>query len=425
MPWRSIFQSASENRDIGENLGVVFFDLDYFKEVNEKYGHRRGDIILEIVGARLLSVSRHWRFGRYGGDEFVGFRRNVRDMNQLDADCQELVAALTAPITADGEEIHPGVTIGRTLSADPHEAIDQITARAKGDERRRKRERPDPSTTPTDDEFLHSLMEGGLWVAYQPVIEVPTRAVIGFESLLRFSVPGRGDLNPEAVVDGARRLGRLNDLTMKVAEIAIDAMDALAGIVDLRIVCGINIEGEQIHWNNEALEFIANKAQHSRARVILEITERGNHFWDDEQYAVVEDLERRGIDLALDDYGAGQSRLRAVSRHKWRTVKLDRDFITTSEPGLVMLRHNVAALHELGQQVLLEGIEDEETMVIAEELGINYAQGYYLGGPMRIDDLVANLKDFNFLDANRTDGPSFFQDPARISDTRYFGKPRT
>jgi diguanylate cyclase (GGDEF)-like protein len=141
VPWRKALEAASAACTNNEIIGVVFFDLDYFKQVNEIYGHLKADVVLQAFGQRLLSLSRHWRFGRYGGDEFVGFRREVQGSDQFDADCDELASSLAEPVVADGQEIRTTVTIGRTLWVDPSEPIDDVIARAESDERRRKNER--------------------------------------------------------------------------------------------------------------------------------------------------------------------------------------------------------------------------------------------------------------------------------------------
>lgn len=403
--FRGVLETQSKLRTDGEIIGVVFFDLDYFKQINETYGHMRADVVLETLGRRLRGVSRHWRFARFGGDEFVGMRHGVRDQSHLDALCEELQHVIIEPIVADGKEIVAGVTIGRTLYADPNENPSAVVARAEQDERRRKQARPRPSGPPTDAELIQALFDGGLRVVFQPVFNLPSRTVHGWEALLRCDIPGRGQIPPPDVIAAARRTDALDAITTRVAQVALDTADEACLRLGRRLVISFNLESDQIRWNNPTLEWVSQRADTSHAEILAEITERGDAAWEEEQYEVVADLERHGIGVALDDYGAGQSRLRAVARRRWHVVKLDRDFLTTDEPGLRLLRHNVQAMHELGQPVVLEGLESEALVRLAERLGIDFGQGYWLGRPISGEQLLATLDTIPLLEQPESHAP--------------------
>lgn len=388
--WRSFFEAQSALRADGELIGIVFFDLDHFKEINETFGHLRADVVLATIGERLRGMSRQWRFGRFGGDEFVGFRRDVRDDAHLDTLCEELRRVVAEPVRADGRDIVPSITVGRTLSAGPAENPGRIVARAERDVRQRKSARPQPEKR-SDRDLVQALLDGGLRVAFQPVIDLADDSVHGYEALLRSDLPGIGQVPPVELVAAARNVGALDTLTLGVAEEALAVVARACEKAGRLLNVGINLESDQLHWGNAALEWLAEAAQTFPGGVVVEITDRGDTSWEAEQYEVVADLESRGLAIALDDYGAGQSRLRAVARRRWHAVKLDRDFLTTDEPGLVMLRHNVQAMHELGQTVLLEGLETQEQVDLARSLGIDLGQGYLLGRPMSGEELLAAL----------------------------------
>ncbi|MEP9383254.1 bifunctional diguanylate cyclase/phosphodiesterase [Nocardioides sp. KR10-350] len=387
--WRTAFlEEMSANRQPGELIGVVFFDLDHFKDFNETYGHLRADEVLATIGQRLRGSSRNWRFARFGGDEFVGLIREVRDERALDEACDQLAQLVAEPIHADGQTLLATVTIGRTISGSAGDHAAALVARADEDLRKRKSARPGPEEGPTDAEMMRSLLEGGLEVALQPIFLLADRTIDGFEALLRGRVGDHGFVSPDQLIEAARRLGTLDVLTQRVAEIAVATVEEASRRIGRALGVSVNLETEQLRWDSELLDWIMLRAQESPARLITEITERGDAAWTEEQYDVVDRLRRGGVESSLDDYGSGQSRLRPVTSRTWHWVKMDRDFLTTEEGGVVMLRHTVDALHELGLQVVLEGLETTEQVALARSLGIEYGQGYVLSPPIPADRLL-------------------------------------
>jgi len=388
--WRYLLEAQSRLRADGENIGVVFFDLDHFKAVNETVGHLRANIVLETLGRRLTGLSRQWRFGRFGGDEFVGFRREVRDEDHLDELCDELRRVVAEPVGAYGRDIVPSITVGRTLSTDADENPARIVVRAERDARGRKAARPGGGE-PTDQDLVQALLDDGLRVAFQPVRSLRDDTLAGYEALLRSEIPGLGQVPALTLISAAGQVGALDTVTLRVAEVALDVVGRACERLGRRLVAGINLESDQLHWDNVALEWLADAAPGFPGTILVEISERGDAPWEAEQYEVLGHLESHGVAVALDDYGAGQSRLRALARRRWHTVKMDRDFLTTDEPGLVLLRHNVQAMHELGQAMVLEGLETQQHVDLARSLGIDYGQGHFLGRPVSADELLAGL----------------------------------
>jgi len=390
--WLTVLSDTCSNRIPGESIAVIFFDLDYFKNINTNFGHIRADIALAALGKRLNNIP-HWRFARFGGDEFVGFLASLDAKDQLETECAHIQQVASEPVLADGREIVLGVTIGRTISFDKDDNPRRMVAIAERDGRERKAARPTPDEGPSDTEMMQALLDGGLSVMYQPIVSLKTGEVHGYEALLRGNIPGKGAISPPDIVVAARNLGLLDTLTQRVAQTAVPAIEEVCRLTGRRLSVSINIETDQLTWDSEALEWLAHRAADSPARIVAEITERGETDWTAEQDELVTELNARGVHFALDDYGAGQSRLRAVARRRWYAVKMDRDFLTTDQTGLTMLRHNVAAMHELGQVVVLEGLEDADQLALAKSLGIDYGQGFLLGRPMTIENLLAHLPD--------------------------------
>lgn len=142
--WQSFAEDQSRDRQPSELIGVVFFDLDHFKELNDTYGHLHANDVLAEVGRRLATASRHWRFGRFGGDEIVGLIREVEGESHLDEVCRQIEQIVSEPVSTGGRLIAPSVTVGRVLSRDRSDRLSLLLAHADADLRRRKNSRPAP-----------------------------------------------------------------------------------------------------------------------------------------------------------------------------------------------------------------------------------------------------------------------------------------
>lgn len=390
--WREILDQLLDEPGTGQRLAVVFFDLDHFKQLNTKHGHLRADDVLAAVGARLRKASSDWRFARFGGDEFVGVLREVRDAAALDDACAALGRIVAEPVESQGREIVVTATIGRALAAGAEGAPDsaaRLVGRAEADLRRRKAARPTGSL-PTDEDVVHALLDGGLEVVYQPVFSMPDGELQGWEALLRGSVGSHGPMSPVDLVGAAGRLGVLDVVSLELARQALATAEEAVQRTGRRLSMSINLEAAQLTWDSRLLHWVLERAAASPAHLVLELTERGDTEWTADQAAVADELGRRGVGLAIDDFGTGQSRMTALARHTWAWVKLDRGFLA-DERSRVLLRHTVRMLDELGTPVVLEGVETAEHRALAADLGVAYAQGRLLGPPVPAARLLATL----------------------------------
>ena len=391
--WQASLIGQSRERRPGELIGVVFFDIDFFKLLNETYGHMRADIVLAVTGQRLRLFSANWEFGRFGGDEFVGVRRNLRSAEQLDSECAKIRKALRQPVLADGKEITTDITIGRIISASASDEINQIIRRAEADERSRKADRPAVVAAQTDGAVTEALLSGALDVHYQPIYRLPDRVLVGWEALLRAEIPGRGKVPITELISASLAMGALDQVTIKLAESAIETVGEASRRAGQRLFVSINLEFQQFRKGNPTVKYLLELAAGAECDIIVEVTERDNIEWLPRHFELVKKLERSGIQVWLDDIGIGDSRLRALAVRRWPCVKFSNEFLNTGPDGIVLLEYTLAALHKLGQPVLLEGLETEGQVEFAEKLGVEYGQGYWLSHPMPSEDLFATLDD--------------------------------
>jgi len=231
--------------------------------------------------------------------------------------------------------------------------------------------------------LLRELLDGPtLTAAYQPIVDLRTRRIHGFEALVRARTP-KGDVSPVELVEAATRHGLIDELTVRVAEEALTTVSTAATLVPEPLCLTVNVELDQLHPDNTVVTWLARRASVDGVRLMLEITERGADIWTTDNEAAADLLKAAGVELALDDFGTGSARLGFLHHRDWNLVKLDRQFLVNDTPrDRIVLRHYVEMLRELDLPVLLEGIETGAELHLARELGVDYAQGFWLGVPL-------------------------------------------
>ncbi|WP_300679466.1 bifunctional diguanylate cyclase/phosphodiesterase [Nocardioides sp.] len=399
--WRTHLRDTVRTRAAGQRLGVVFLDLDHFKQVNSDYGHLRADQLLASIGQRLAAQCPGWRFGRFGGDEFVALISDVRDAAHLDDLCRHVAGVIRQPVEADGITISVTGSLGRAFSAHRHDSAESLLARAERDLRQRKAERIVPAAPIVafdEDEILRRLLDQGVDVAYQPIVDLRTRQLVGWEALLRGSLPLLGSLNPEQLVGSAVRAGVLDIVTRQLAKQALETVSEASRRLGRRLSLSINLEQEQFRDTSTMIKWVAEEADRLGVDLVLELTERGDaEAWGAREDALADQLERFGVGISLDDLGSGNTRIPLLIRRHWHTVKLDRGLLLSGHRGLVMLTHTVAMLRSLGLTIVMEGVETAEQLELTQELGIDRVQGHYFAAASTAAELFA------FVDSNGLD----------------------
>lgn len=231
--------------------------------------------------------------------------------------------------------------------------------------------------------ICYLLENGGVATAYQPIIDVRRNRVIGWEALLRAQHPEIGAISPIALVEAASEHGLIDALTRRVVEDAWHTMALARDIVAEPLTIHLNLEPAQLGPDQPLLQWISDIAWPDDVRVIAEITERGADRWLPVHESGAATLTSGGLALAIDDCGAGSSRLGFLNSRHWDMVKLDRSLMAESgERALLVLKHLVEMLAALGTVSLAEGIETVDQYRTARGLGVDEAQGYLLGMPV-------------------------------------------
>ena len=405
LPNRALFESrVTEALGAGGRIAVLFVDLDRFKEINDTYGHRFGDLVLCGIGQRLRSaVRKSDTVSRLGGDEFAV----VLTGGITDADLATIAAVLlkscAAPLAIDGREVFVSCSIGAAIYPEHGDSKDTLLRAADAAQYRAKEARnswqlytrdmqQSPGKALTLTALRQALETGELAVHYQPILSLRDGRVHAVEALVRW--PG-SDVSPIDIVTLAETSGLIMPLTefvMRTAFSQIQEWDALTGERSLRLA--VNISALQIHT---ALLDLADRliaeSGFDASRLDLELTERSAMRASAGVTAALEALRSRGITLTLDDFGTGYSALSRLERLPMDAMKIDKAFLERVDDAGngVVARAIIAMGHALEMTIVGEGVETPAQLEFLRRQGCDYAQGYLIGMPADGPSLNARL----------------------------------
>ena len=413
LPNRVLFRSGLEARihGLGRNnnsLAVLYLDLDKFKDVNDTLGHPAGDALLEEVAARLRSCLRARDLvARFGGDEFaVGFVSADAEGHALRL-ANRIIRELSVPYDLNGKSVTIGVSVGCAIAhsrkADPDTLIknaDMALYEAKAHNRGTCCFfEPDMETRlharlETEQELRNAVWQDQLEVAYQPLIDLASNKTIGFEALLRWNHPVRGQLSPAHFIPLAEETGVIRDLGAWCLRKACSDIAKIPGAIKI----AVNLSPVQLKTDDLAAVVLSALEESGLAanRLELEITESAL-LEDDER--IVEHLHRlreAGIRIVLDDFGTGYSSLNYLRRFPFNKIKIDKVFITeatTRADCSTIISSIVDLATGLGMTTTAEGIETEEQFDLVRRLGCAEGQGYLLGRPVSILAALARFAE--------------------------------
>ncbi len=390
---------------------LLLVDLDRFKLVNDTLGHAIGDQLLVEVGRRLeCAVGSGGRVGRIGGDEFAIIWNDACDRSRLSAVSDSVVAELSKSFTVGAATLHVGATIGiavcptdgsfeEQLMRSADLALYRAKAAGRGGhaffERYMFEEAEDHRLLEQD--VREALNGDGLALAYQPIIDSTTGAVVAREALLRWHHPRRGDIPPDQfipIIEDAGLIHQIGDWVIREA-------CAEAARWDRQMRVAVNISAAQLTGAGLAKTVLGALAA-SRlepSRLELEVTESVFLGDDAATLASLERLRGLGVRLVLDDFGKGYSSFGYLSRAKFAKIKIDQSFVRGAAEGArdcVAIVHAILALARgLGVETTAEGVETEMQADVMRQLGCTQLQGFHFGRPVRADQLEDASSDLH------------------------------
>lgn len=396
-----------------QELACLFVDLDRFKWINDNLGHAAGDQVLQEVVARITSQLRPSDVvARLGGDEFA-ILVSSPDAEHVAREVADRVTRIfETPFKLGNTDASLSASVGIALY--PQHAVSATELLQKSDMAMYARKRGGKNGLEVFNDNIASStriradmernIEKGLendwfeaWL--QPIHDLKSGKLTGFEALMRLNHPEKGILPPADIIAVAEETGTIKAIGNVIFEKAVSHLARLSRLPGLEnSYVAINLSPLQLDVSLPARASEAlMKAGISPSRVVLEITEAVLIQNNREIYAVLENLGQQGMRIALDDFGTGYSSLSYLHRFPVNIIKIDRSFVQNLEAVdgqergktyLLVEGINTIA-HQIGCAVVAEGIEDTKQRNILAQMGVDYGQGYLFAKPMNIESAEA------------------------------------
>jgi diguanylate cyclase (GGDEF)-like protein len=388
------------------HIAIGFLDLDDFKIVNDTLGHQAGDLLLQHIARHIESASSPaMRVARLGGDEFGLLFLDAQDRDAVKDAAQALLDKLCRRHVIDGTPISAAASIG--IAFGPEDGTDVQSLMRKADTVLYRAKEAGGGTVMVYNEAIHRDTEGRyrlredlshalarneLFLVYQPIVDVATKATLGFEALLRWQHPERGVVPPSDFIPIAEQYGHIREIGAWILRQSCrEATNWPEGTF-----VSVNVSAVQIADENLSL-LVADALQSSGLppqRLELEITETLFLRHEAETLAFLNAVREMGVSIALDDFGTGFSSLGYLGRFPIDKLKIDRSFV--SGPGTLAQRTAIvqaviSMARSLGMTTTAEGVEDEASLAWLRLHGCTLAQGYYFAKPMRAENVGAFL----------------------------------
>jgi diguanylate cyclase (GGDEF)-like protein len=416
LPNRAVFLEQLEaavdarERPHGDNFSVLLLDLDRFKNVNDSLGHAAGDALLREVANRLRSVLRSTDvLARLGGDEFAIIHAGCDDQRTGSIDlATRICKRIAEPFLLLGRQVEVGTSIG--IAMVPEHGSDREQLLKKADLALYRSKSAGRNCFTLYDEAMSAELEARntlesdlrdaiarchFEVHYQPFYDVQSGQRRGLEALVRWRHPTRGLIPPDQFIPLAEETGLIVPLGEWVLRRACD--DATSWPADTRVA--VNLSPVQFKQTDlfDIIQSALRNSGLSPERLEIELTESVLLERAVENHAFMQKLKSIGISLALDDFGTGYSSLSCLTAFPFDKIKIDKSFISNlarRDKSSAIISSIVTLAFGLDMSVTAEGVETREQFERLKTLGVNFAQGYFLGRPVPIDELEGQSQSY-------------------------------
>lgn len=402
LPNRFSFQQTMREElrraDRTDGGAVLFLDMDNFKIINDHYGHDAGDQFLVMIANKISSLCNANVFGaRFGGDEFALCMRKA-DVAQVKELLKKLQLIITEPVQVNGAAILPTPSIGVAFFPQHGDTVVELLKNADIAMYQAKSKKNsyviyEPKLL--SDITARQIMEQNLKQAvdrnefslvYQPLVCVTSNQLIGLEALLRWKSEQLGDVPPAEFIPLAEAAGTIIPIGCWVLNHAAAMIKTLAQLGVRDVFISVNVSVLQLMQENfiEIVEEVVQTQGISLDSLKIEITETVLVESFPQIKTKIKLMREMGIKICLDDFGTGYSSINYLTRLPLDILKLDKSLIrdlNRNERSQVLFKNLIHMAHDIGIQVVAEGVESQQQMELIRELGCDYAQGYYIGRP--------------------------------------------
>jgi diguanylate cyclase (GGDEF)-like protein/PAS domain S-box-containing protein len=396
----------------GQQIAVLFLDLDHFKHINDSLGHAIGDKLLQSIAGRLeLCIRGSDTVSRQGGDEFVVLVTEMKEPKAALISANRLLAAVAAPHGIHGHDLHITASIG--VSIYPDDGLDAETLIKNADTAMYQAKKNGPQShqffqqsmsvraveRQSIEESLRRAMERDEFTLhYQPKINLATGAITGVEALIRWTHPERGMIPPGLFIPVAEDTGLILPIGGWVLRQACAQAKAWrnAGLPDVTMAVNVSAMEFKDAKFIENLFNILNETATDPAVLRLELTESVLMKDAEAAITVLRSLRKRGIEVAIDDFGTGYSSLSYLQRFPIDELKIDQSFVRqigSADGDTAIVTAVISMARSLHLRVVAEGVETPEELAFLREQQCDEVQGYYFSKPLPAPLLAGLLRN--------------------------------
>ncbi|MCG6140066.1 EAL domain-containing protein [Leptospira mtsangambouensis] len=407
-------QALKNHKSTETLLAFYFFDIDNFKFINDSLGHTKGDILLQMVGARLKRVMTEVdTVARFGGDEFAILKVDVPNKSAAAEFAQKILDILSQPFHIMGRDLFTTISMGIALS--PNDGISSSELLKNSDMAMYKAKELGRNNYKfyTNELILRSekrlyienslrkaIQNEELVLFFQPKISTVTNQVCGAEALIRWKHPERGWVPPVEFIPVAEDSGIIERIGDWVLEEACQLKKEWKKQNLPAFPVSINVSGKQLaraNWSHRVqstiLQYDINPEE-----IELELTESSIMENPEKSIEAFEYLSGLGIKVSIDDFGTGYSSLSYLKKINADVLKIDRSFVIDlelNEDDRAICKAIINMAHSLGMEVIAEGVENPAQRDLLHDLGCHMIQGYLYSKPLPALDFVEFVKKFN------------------------------
>ncbi|MCV6615018.1 MAG: EAL domain-containing protein, partial [Cellvibrionaceae bacterium] len=393
-------------------FSLMFIDLDYFKQVNDTWGHSAGDALLQELSGRLMAfVRKSDLVARLAGDEFVVLMNNAESATQVELLANRILSYLSQPYEVAGQKLSISSSIGIAVYPDDGETAESILSHsdtamyaAKKAGRNRVSFFNDAMRHEAQyqlllhNEILNGIEQNQFEVYYQPILDLESKTLRKCEALLRWHHPERGQITPDQFIPVAENTGAIRPLGRWVLEqVCKDFKDWQDGGLDLSV--SINRSVAEFYPSGSHKEWVelVHSYDISPDRIIFEITESLVMDSNDAPVAELKEMRSNGFRFAIDDFGTGYSAINYLRNYPVDFIKVDKSFvfdILENEQSRTLVEVIIKLGKALSIDVIAEGVENQAQLHVLQVYQCDCIQGYYLAKPMPANQLIDFVLDF-------------------------------
>lgn len=401
-------RSIELSKEGSGRVALMYLDIDDFKRINDTQGHHQGDVLLQAVSSRISGVLRKTDcLARLGGDEFGLIFEDVQDLSDVERVARKIIEVVSStPVELEKIHVHVGISIGISVFPDDGDSLTVLMkdadtamyqAKAAGKNRfqffdsEMAREASERITLESD---LRKAIEAGdqLFLMFQPQVDLRRSKVVGFEALVRWNHPNRGQVSPLAFIGVAEDTGLILPLGDWVLESACRQLAQWTKEWGFEGRMAINIsvcQFESPHFI-EMVRSVMKKYRISGHQLELELTESNIMRNVEQSVELFRILREMGVNVAVDDFGTGYSSLAYLRKLPINRLKIDRSFIREipdNQEDVVIANTIVGMARCLNLSVVAEGVETECQRRFLVDAGCDEGQGFLFAKPMTAEDV--------------------------------------